>query len=98
MDRAACRAVRDDPDRLLTAATGLFKTPGLRDLGHSGPYFHDGSAATLEEAVAFYVRASDLARAGLLRNAAPELLDIHLTDDDVTALVAFLQALDEDYE
>jgi cytochrome c peroxidase len=98
MDRAACRAVRDDPDGLLAAATGLFKTPGLRDLGHTAPYFHDGSASTLEDAVAFYVRSSDLARAGMLRNAAPELLDIQLTDDDVTALVAFLQALDEDYE
>lgn len=98
MGRAACRAARDDPSRMLAAAIGLFKTPGLRDLGHSGPYFHDGSAATLEEVVAFYVRATQLARAGLLRNAAPELLAMHLADDDVAPLVAFLRALDEDYE
>jgi len=31
--------------------TGAFKTPTLRDIAKSGPYFHDGSAATLEEAV-----------------------------------------------
>ncbi len=31
--------------------TGGFKTPTLRDIAESGPYFHDGSAATLEEAV-----------------------------------------------
>src|SRR5215210_937228 len=31
--------------------TGAFKTPTLRDIAKSAPYFHDGSAATLEEAV-----------------------------------------------
>jgi len=31
--------------------TGAFKTPTLRDVARSGPYFHDGSARTLEEAV-----------------------------------------------
>lgn len=31
--------------------TGAFKTPTLRDISKSAPYFHDGSVATLEEAV-----------------------------------------------
>ncbi|MBI4483347.1 MAG: cytochrome-c peroxidase [Acidobacteria bacterium] len=31
--------------------TGAFKTPTLRDISRSAPYFHDGSVATLEEAV-----------------------------------------------
>ena len=31
--------------------TGAFKTPTLRDIARSAPYFHDGSATTLEEAV-----------------------------------------------
>ena len=31
--------------------TGAFKTPTLRDVARSGPYFHDGSAQRLEEAV-----------------------------------------------
>lgn len=31
--------------------TGAFKTPTLRDIAKSAPYFHDGSAQTLEEAV-----------------------------------------------
>jgi len=30
--------------------TGAFKTPTLRDIAKSAPYFHDGSAKTLEEA------------------------------------------------
>ena len=33
------------------ADTGAFKTPTLRDIEKSAPYFHDGSAKTLEEAV-----------------------------------------------
>jgi len=31
--------------------TGAFKTPTLRDIANSAPYFHDGSAQTLEEAL-----------------------------------------------
>lgn len=31
--------------------TGAFKTPTLRDIAKSAPYFHDGSAPTLEAAV-----------------------------------------------
>jgi cytochrome c peroxidase len=31
--------------------TGAFKTPTLRDIAKSAPYFHDGSAKILEEAV-----------------------------------------------
>ena len=31
--------------------TGAFKTPTLRDISKSAPYFHNGSVATLEEAV-----------------------------------------------
>ena len=30
---------------------GLFKTPRLRNVANTGPYMHDGSIATLEEAV-----------------------------------------------
>jgi cytochrome c peroxidase len=31
--------------------TGAFKTPTLRDIAKSAPYFHDGSAPTLEDAI-----------------------------------------------
>ena len=31
--------------------TGAFKTPTLRDIANTAPYFHDGSAKTLEEAM-----------------------------------------------
>ena len=34
---------------------GAYKTPTLRGLPRTGPYFHDGSAATLEDAVQFHI-------------------------------------------
>ena len=44
-----------DPGRFKVSSkpedTGAFKTPTLRDIAKSAPYFHDGSAKTLEEAV-----------------------------------------------
>ena len=36
--------------------TGAFKTPTLRDVARSAPYFHDGSVATLQEAVTLMVK------------------------------------------
>jgi cytochrome c peroxidase len=98
MGPARCRASRRDQAAMLEGAIGLFKTPGLRDLGHSNPYLHDGSADTLEDVIQFYVELSALARAGAVRNAAPELADIRLGSDDVGALAAFLRGVNVDYE
>lgn len=91
-------ARRVEPAALLDGAVALFKTPGLRDLGHSAPYFHTGRFDTLEDVVAFYVDVSARARAGAVRNAAPELRRMRLDAADVAPLAAFLRALDEDYE
>jgi len=82
---------------LLERAVAAFKSPGLRDLSHGGPYMHDGRFDTLAEVVDLYRVNADLARAGRLRNAAPELEGIALTGSDVEAVVAFLKALNEDY-
>lgn len=90
---------RPKPDaEWLPRTVALFKTPGLRGLAFSDPYLHNGSKRTLEEVIDFYRRMSDLARAGRLRNGAPELADIHLRREDVEPLVAFLRSLNEDYE
>ncbi len=83
---------------LLRRSIALFKTPGLRDLGHSAPYMHNGQLDTLEEIVNFYRQSSDLQRSGRLRNGDPELAGIRLNERDVRPLTAFLLALDEDYE
>ena len=96
--RRACRRRARTPDARLAAAIGLFKTPGVRNLGHSAPYLHTGALDTVEDVVRFYVRTSALARAGALRNGAPELARMRLGEGDVVPLAAFLRALDEDYE
>ncbi|HWA94071.1 MAG TPA: hypothetical protein VG844_05680 [Terracidiphilus sp.] len=82
----------------LALTIARFKTPGLRDLEDSAPYFHNGSRATFTGVINFYINSSSLAHAGLLRNAPPEFSNMHLSQDDVAALAAFLQSLTEDYD
>lgn len=66
-----------------------FKTPSLRNVVKSAPYFHDGSRATLEEAVRF------MAGGGYKnKNRDPKLLDKKLSDDEIKSLIAFLGALE----
>lgn len=69
------------------AMRATFKTPSLRDVARTAPYFHDGSAATLEDVLDHYARGG----------AADTPGDIHplaLTPEEKQALVAFLRALD----
>ncbi len=83
---------------LLEKSVAAFKTPGLRDLGHSAPYFHTGRFGTLEDTMRFYVHFSEKARSGAVRNADSELGRIYLHRKDVVPLTAFLLSLNEDYE
>ena len=84
---------------LLDRAIARFKTPGLRDLSHSAPYMHNGQFDTLTDIITFYRDMSTLARTpGALRNGAPELQGIALLAGDAASLVAFLRALNEDYQ
>ena len=83
---------------LLDRAIARFKTPGLRDLSHSAPYMHNGQFHTLADIISFYRDTSTLARAGTLRNGAPELQGIALNAPDAASLVAFLMSLNEDYQ
>ena len=86
------------PIDLLPKTIALFKTPGLRDLGHSAPYLHTGQADTIDDVLLQYVRFSGLARAGAMRNSSPPLAGMALVQNDVAALSAFLKSLNEDYE
>lgn len=56
----------------------MFKSPSLRNVTETAPYFHDGSAATLEEAVKMMGKYQ---------------LGRDLSDADVKSIVAFLGAL-----
>lgn len=90
--------VHCNANALLPYTIAAFKTPVLRDLGHSNPYMHTGEFNTLEEAVRFYVTTSVLVKQNLVRNADKELHGINLETRDIAPLVAFLKALNEDYE
>jgi hypothetical protein len=91
-------AERCSAQALLPASVAVFKTPGLRDLGHSAPYMHTGQFDTLEQIVNSYRVSADLQRTGRLRNGDRELAGIRLSDQDIGPLVAFLRSLNEDYE
>ena len=89
---------RCTPGHLLEGSLARFKTPGLRDLGHSLPLMHDGQFVSIRAVLGFYRGVSARAREGTLRNGDPEIAGIALADADVDALEAFLLSLDEDYE
>jgi cytochrome c peroxidase len=65
-----------------------FKTPSLRNVAKSAPYFHNGSVAKLEDAVAF------MASGGRKNpHLDPILVDRKFTKAEVASVVAFLGAL-----
>ncbi len=60
------------------ADKNVFKVPSLRNIEKTGPYFHDGSVTSLEEAVKLMARHQ---------------LGKDLSDGDVENIVAFLKSL-----
>jgi len=60
----------------------LLRVPSLRNVATTAPYFHDGSAPTLNDAV---------------RRMAAAQLNRRLSDDDVASIVSFLRTLTGNY-
>ena len=82
------------------AVDGAFKTPGLRNIELTGPYFHNGSRATLEQVVEFYNRGGDRRGTDVSNttrfgpngsNLDPDIKPLGLTAAEVTDLAAFLK-------
>jgi cytochrome c peroxidase len=74
--------------RPLGLMKGAFKTPTIRDITLSGPYFHDGSATTLKDVVEHYVKG------GVVKtNIAPNFKPANLTESEVQDLLVFMEAL-----
>jgi hypothetical protein len=67
---------------------GAFKTPGLRNIALTGPYFHNGGQATLEQVVDFYARGGDFPNQTIRR--------FNASAADRGALVAFMKSLTDD--
>jgi len=67
-----------------------FKTPTLRNVALSPPYFHNGSVATLEEVVRFYDAGGT---SHDTYGRSPDVKPLELSDEEIDDLVAFLEAL-----
>ncbi len=70
-----------------SADRGAFKTPGLRNVGLTAPYFHNGGKATLADVVDFYDRGGDFPNP----EKAKRLEVLGLSSGDKAALLDFLQ-------
>jgi cytochrome c peroxidase len=67
---------------------GAFKTPSLRNVALTAPYFHDGSAATLMDVIDLYERGGTPNK-----RLDREIRPFTLTPEDKRDLVAFLDSL-----
>jgi cytochrome c peroxidase len=71
---------------------GQFRTKSLLNVAETGPYFHNGSASTLEEAVRHY-NVGGGEPGSYAGQIDPKLRPLRLSDAEVSDLVAFLQSL-----
>jgi hypothetical protein len=98
-----CMVISDPNFR--DAVDGSFKTPTLRNIELTGPYFHNGGYATLESVVDFYSRGGNVRsvpggdNSGLgmhSSNLDSDVLRLGLTDAEKASLVAFLKSLTDE--
>jgi cytochrome c peroxidase len=87
------------------AVDGAFKVPTLRNVELTAPYFHTGSAATLDDVIEFYDRGgnrpatgdTDSSGHGTNRTNVPAIIEpLFLTPAEKAALRAFLIALTDE--
>jgi cytochrome c peroxidase len=67
---------------------GLFKSPSLRNVEHTGPYMHDGRFETLDKVIDHY--SKDVKPHP---NLDPRMRRLNFTDSEKAALIAFLKTL-----
>lgn len=77
------------------AVNGAFKTPGLRNIELTAPYFHNGGTRTLREVVDFYNRGGDFHEQNI-NDLDPDIENLRLTDSEKEALVAFMKSLTDE--
>ncbi len=77
------------------AVNGHFKTPTLRNVELTGPYFHNGDSATLRQVVEFYNRGGNFHDQNLADLDA-DITTLGLSEDEKTGLVNFMIALTDE--
>lgn len=85
-------AVLENPEH-----NGKFKTPHLRNIALTAPYMHNGVLKTLEQVVEFY-NTRDLPGQWPAPEVSDNMVtgmvgDLELTEDEVEAIVAFMETL-----
>ena len=76
---------------------GRFRTQPLRYLLYTAPYMHAGQFFTLEEVVEFYNDGGgENEMTERVGNKTPILKPLNLTDEEMEALVAFLEEISGD--
>lgn len=85
---------KQDLGRFEVTRTGsdrfAFKTPSLRGISKTAPYFHTGKAKSLEEVIQHYLTVP---RQSTTDPLDPDLLPIFLNPEEVDDLLQFLRAL-----
>ena len=85
-----------------TADIGKFRTPTLREVSRTGPWMHHGHFPTLLDVVQYYnlgnpdpIQKKHLGteRDALIPEVSPMLHRLHLDDEEINALLAFLETL-----
>jgi len=67
---------------------GAFKTPQLREISSTAPYFHDGSSTTLPEVIEHYVSGFENGP-----HLSVEMRPLALTPEEKIDLANFLETL-----
>lgn len=79
--------------KAVVSMKGAFRTPSLREIGYTAPYFHDGSAPRMKDVIDHYIRGGDV-RTNLSANIKP----LTLSEVERADLLAFMQALNTPYQ
>jgi cytochrome c peroxidase len=92
-DVSGSSALRTRHVRRLHSNFGEFRVPGLRQVGRSAAYMHNGGLATLEDVVRHY---SEVSPDRLHSDGVPLVRPLGLSAGQNADLVAFLRSLDAD--
>lgn len=74
------------------AVDGAFKTPGLRNVELTGPYFHNGGVATLKQVVQFFNRGGNFCSSNV-DDLDNKIKPLGLSNQEEDLLVTFLLSL-----
>lgn len=74
------------------SADGSFKTPSLRNVELTAPYFHNGGQLTLRQVIDFYDRGGDF-RDVNIADVPVDITTLGLTPSEKSALVSFMESL-----